>query len=280
MLPIFYALLGDPVSGSKSPFIHNLSFNLNDVNAQYEALQVSSENLEQTLKSLVAQGYQGFNITIPHKEAVLNLLDDVDPLARQMGAVNTITVTDGQLKGYNTDGPGLVMALEQAGLNIKGLRVLILGAGGAAKGIAHSLAIFGASKLYVYNRTEPRAVDLITDLEQYEGLERGVFKSYGEGVLADFDLVINTTSVGMIPEVDAVPLAPELFATSTAFCDIVYKPHETLFLKRAMAMGANCIYGIDMLMMQALLSEIYWTGKDLDLPKTLEVLKNELFKQV
>ena len=274
MLPTLYALLGSPVSGSKSPFIHNLSFSLNDINASYEAIEVPPEALEATLSSLVEKGYGGFNITIPHKEAVLAHLDDVDALARQMGAVNTIVVREGHLKGYNTDGPGLVMALEQAGLVVKGLRVLILGAGGAAKGIAHSLAIYGASKIFIHNRTEERALGLVEDLREYPGLESGVFTSNGE----DFDLVINTTSVGMMPKVDEMPMDPSNFPVTTAFCDIVYKPHETLFLKRAKAMGSKCIYGIDMLMMQALLSEIFWTGKEIDLTKTLEVLKSEYFK--
>lgn len=284
MLPISYALLGSPVSGSKSPDIHNTSFAYNHIRATYEALEVEPENLQEILNNLVEKGYKGFNITIPHKESVIKFLSELDPLAQKMGAVNTVVVTESGLKGYNTDGPGLVMALEAAGLQIKGLSVLLVGAGGAAKGIAHSLAIYGASKIHVYNRTTQRARLLLEDLSDYADLERAVFEPQNEPsesvVCHDYDLVINTTSVGMSPEVDAFAIDPKQFTPETAFCDIVYKPHETRFLQEAKNMGAKCIYGIDMLMMQALLSEVLWTGKAIDLPKTLEVVRSHLFKDL
>lgn len=268
-----YALLGSPVAGSKSPLIHHTSFVFNDIEASYEAFEVSPEQLGEALKAFIRQGYSGFNITIPHKEAVLAYLDDLDPLAERMGAVNTLVLSDGKLLGYNTDGPGLMQALSHHGVCLEGLKTLVLGAGGAAKGICHALALAGGEKIDIYNRTVEKASELARQLRTQYGLS-------SEAVTIDnlgtYDLVINATSLGMNPHPESLPIEPELFPATTVFCDIVYKPHETLLLKRARAMGARCIYGIEMLIYQALLSEQLWEGKEIDLDATKhELLETE-----
>ena len=272
-----YALLGQPVAGSKSPLIHTTSFAFNEICASYEAFEVSPHQLGEALEAFIREGYSGFNITIPHKEAVIELIDELDPLAEKMGAVNTVAVEDGKLKGYNTDGAGLVAALEVSGLNVKGLSVLVLGAGGAAKGICHALAMQGAGCIDLFNRSRDKAAALAVTLKDNYGIDSEAVLL--EAPVTEYGLVINTTSVGMLPETDAVPVAPELFDANTVFCDIVYKPHETLFLKRAKAMGAKCVYGIEMLMFQALLSEQIWERRGIDLAGTREELyKMELNK--
>lgn len=274
-----YALLGSPVSGSKSPLIHHTSFVFNEINATYEAFEVLPEQLGEALKAFILDGYSGFNITMPHKEAVLAFVDELDPLAEHMGAVNTLVVRNGKIRGYNTDGLGLAESLTHHGLVLQGLRVLVLGAGGAAKGICHALALSGVGRLDIYNRTLETAQALVLSLvEQYE-VESKVFDLTEFDLekahkLSGYDLVINTTSVGMIPNTESLPIEPEIFSKETVFCDIVYKPHETLFLRRARAMGAKCIYGIEMLIFQALLSEQLWEDCQIDLEQT----KHELFE--
>jgi shikimate dehydrogenase len=283
-----YALLGSPVSGSKSPLIHHTSFVFNEINATYEAFEVLPEQLGEALKAFILDGYSGFNITIPHKEAVLDFVDELDPLAERMAAVNTLVVRDGKIKGYNTDGLGLATSLTHHGLELQGLRVLVLGAGGAAKGICHALAMAGASHLDIYNRTLETAQSLVLTLKTQYEIESKVFEwtslqvssetqalnGIKQEALSAYDLVINTTSVGMIPKPENLPIEPEIFSKETVFCDIVYKPHETLFLRRARAMGAKCIYGIEMLIFQALLSEQLWENCQIDLDQT----KHELFE--
>lgn len=269
-----YALLGSPVAGSKSPLIHQTSFAFNDINASYEAFEVSPDQLGEALKAFIRQGYSGFNITIPHKEAVLAYLDGLDPLAERMGAVNTLVLSGGKLLGYNTDGPGLMQALTHHGVCLEGLRTLVLGAGGAAKGICHALALSGSERIDIYNRTFEKAHELAELLRAEYGLSS---QAVILETLGDYDLVINATSLGMNPHPETLPIEPSLFPNSTVFCDIVYKPHETLFLKKARALGARCIYGIDMLIYQALLSEQLWegrAGREIDLDAT----KHELLE--
>ncbi len=265
-----YALLGQPVTGSKSPLIHTTSFSFNEICASYEAFEVSPHQLGEALEAFIREGYSGFNITIPHKEAVLAFVDELDPIAAQMGAVNTLVVEDGKIKGYNTDGSGLIAALEQNDMRIKNLSVLVLGAGGAAKGICHALAMGGAGRIDLFNRSKDKAVALAAVLRKTYSIDSEAVML--ETPITEYQLVINTTSVGMLPDTDVVPLAPELFSNETVFCDIVYKPHETLFLKRAKAMGAKCVYGIEMLLFQALLSEQIWEKRPLDLDGTRAAL--------
>lgn len=271
-----YGLLGFPVSGSKSPLIHQTSFAFNGIEATYEAFEVLPEQLGEALEAFILKGYTGFNITIPHKEAIMAYLDEVDPLAEKMGAVNTVVVKNGIKKGYNTDGLGLLTSLRTHEVEPKGLRVLLLGAGGAAKGIAHALAMEGVKALDVVNRTKDRALDLTDNIGKTYGIESRAFTYEAMRVssesIADYDLVINTTSVGMLPDTEHTPMDPEGFNKNTIFCDIVYKPHETLFLRRARAMGARCIYGIEMLIFQALLSEEFWEERSIDRIGTKQIL--------
>ncbi len=292
-----YALIGAPVTGSKSPLIHRTSFAYNDIEATYEAFEVSPEELGEALEAFILKGYNGFNITIPHKESVMAFLDEVDPLAEKMGAVNTVVVKNGIKKGYNTDGLGFLTSLKYHEVEPKGLKVLILGAGGAAKGIVHALSMAEVARLDVFNRTKARASELSAAVRELYNIES---QGYGtednpwvrqreddltEGMMADplsadnltpacsdYNLVINTTSVGMLPDTEHTPINPELFNKNTIFCDIVYKPHETLFLRRARGMGAKCIYGVEMLIFQALLSEQLWEEREIDLEGTKHLL--------
>ena len=282
-----YALLGAPVTGSKSPLIHQTSFAFNDIEATYEAFEVSPENLGEALEAFILKGYRGFNITIPHKESIMAFLDKVDPLAEKMGAVNTVLVKNGIKIGYNTDGLGFLTSLKYHGVEVEGLNALILGAGGAAKGIVHALSMAGVARLDVFNRTKELAEELSAVVRKLYSIEsqgyspldltesmlaEQVSECKGPSFYGGYDLVINTTSVGMLPHTEELPMDPELFNKNTIFCDIVYKPHETLFLRRARGMGSKCIYGVEMLIFQALLSEELWEEREIDLEGTKHIL--------
>lgn len=255
-----YGLLGNPVSGTRSPWIHNTVFEQLGINGAYLAFTVEEKGLADAVRGLKALGVRGFNVTIPYKEAILPLLNRVDPLAARLGAVNTVVAEDGVLTGFNTDGPGLAAVLRRRLGSLRGLRVLVLGAGGAARGICGALLEAGVSELALLNRSRERAEALV--------LELGSLRAEGQGLtvlglgdsLAAYSLVINTTSVGMAPLTDAVPVALDSLAPGAAVCDIVYKPHWTRLLREAQAAGHPVIHGIEMLIEQALLAQQLWHG--------------------
>lgn len=255
-----HGLLGNPIAGTRSPWIHNTVFEQLGINGAYLAFTVEEKGLADAVRGLKALGVRGFNVTIPYKEAILPLLDRVDPPAARLGAVNTVVADNGVLTGFNTDGPGLAAVLRRHLGSLRGLRVLVLGAGGAARGICGALLEAGVSELALLNRSRERAEALM--------LELGSLRADGQGLtvlgpgdsLAPYPLVINTTSVGMAPLNDAVPVALDSLAPGAAVCDIVYKPHWTRLLREAQGAGHPVIHGIEMLIEQALLAQQLWHG--------------------
>lgn len=253
-----YGLVGNPVSGSRSPWIHNRVFEIQAVPGAYLAFAVPPEALENAITGLKALNARGINVTIPHKTAIIPLLDSVDPMAEMLGAVNTVVCSDGHWRGHNTDGPGLLAVLKRHLNNIEDLRILILGAGGAARGICGALAREGVRCIGIWNRTPEKAALLAVELQTLARTGQAFFHVADADAFAEFDLVINTTSVGMEPAVDAAPADVSGFSSGATVCDIVYKPHQTLFLKNALASGHPVIYGIEMLIEQALLAAQLW----------------------
>lgn len=269
-----YGLIGDPVAGSRSPWIHNTVFNELGLKAAYLAFHVEPTRLGASIAGFRAIGMGGFNVTIPHKQTVIGHLDGLDPFAEKLGAVNTVAVTPEGLIGYNTDGPGLVSVLRRQIGPIEDKKVLILGAGGAARGIAGSLMYNGVKEVGICNRTWTKADALIRDLEIFgkaHFVDREDFKNY--------DLVINTTSVGMYPFEDATPVDVKYLKPGAEVCDIVYKPRRTRLIREAEAAGHKVVFGIDMLIEQAVLAEQIWfnlTDEQVDRARTL--LQTELMK--
>jgi shikimate dehydrogenase len=269
-----YGLIGDPVAGSRSPWIHNTVFNALGLKGAYLAFHVEPVKLGAAIAGFRAVGMGGFNITLPHKQTVIGHLDALDPFAEKLGAVNTVAVTPEGLVGYNTDGPGLVSVLRRQIGPIEDKRVLILGAGGAARGIAGSLLYNGVKEVGICNRTYTRAVDLIRNLE-----------IFGRAHLADredfntYDLVINTTSVGMYPFEDATPIDIKYLKPGADVCDIVYKPRRTRLIREAEGAGHRVIFGIEMLIEQAILAEQIWFAlTDAQVNEARELLHTELLK--
>ena len=258
-----YCLIGDPVSKSLSPVIHNNYFKLLGKNSIYFTFNIKDKELDIILKSFKILDIKGFNVTIPHKIRILDYLDEMSEEAEILGAVNTVKNQKGRLIGYNTDGIGFIKSLELEEIQIKDKNILILGAGGAAYAISISLAKEGISKMTIANRTISKAISLserITRLfpeidVQYDGLK--LENTNREKV----DLVINCTAVGMYPNIDESPIEMEGFSKDLIVYDIVYKPRKTKLLQLAESKGHHTINGISMLINQALCSQEIWNGK-------------------
>ncbi|WP_408006863.1 shikimate dehydrogenase [Pseudalkalibacillus sp. A8] len=264
-----YAVIGDPISQSMSPDIHNACFHQMEMNAKYDAVHVRKEELASKVEILIQSGYKGFNVTIPHKVDIIGLLDEIDPFADAIGAVNTVVVEGSSLKGYNTDGPGFYQSLLQVHpFNLKEANILVIGAGGAARAIVKTFLLRGIEKVSVTNRTPGKAQQL---LEGSSGLALSLEEA--EANLGQYDIVINTTPIGMIQNLHETPISTEHLEPHTGVVDIIYNPLMTKFLKQGLEKGCTIQNGVPMFIHQAALSFELWTGMQPDLglmKKTVE----------
>ncbi|RJS73047.1 MAG: shikimate dehydrogenase [Candidatus Syntrophoarchaeum sp. WYZ-LMO15] len=252
-----FGVIGDPIGHSLSPVMHNAAYRALGLECTYIPFRVDRKDLPDAIRGAKALGIQGLNVTVPHKEAVMELVDP-DPLAERIGAVNTIDLLHG--KGYNTDAIGIKRSLEEEGLNLKGACVLLLGAGGAARAAAFS-CLEGGARLIISNRTRSRGEKLASELGgsvKAIGLERNEIAS----VIPGCDILINTTSVGMYPEVDKIPIDPDLLHKDLIVFDIVYNPPLTGLLREAKQRGCKTIDGVKMLVYQGAASFKIWFGFD------------------
>ncbi|MZP28498.1 shikimate dehydrogenase [Heliobacterium undosum] len=276
------ALLGYPVKHSFSPAMHNAAFERLGLNWRYGAHAVRPEELEKAVAGLAALGYRGANVTVPHKEQVVSLLDLVDPSAKRLGAVNTIVISaDGKTTGHNTDGTGFLRGLAQDGFSVAGASVLLLGSGGAARAVAFALLDGGARSLTVVNRTPDKAEALLDSLRQSRSAEGVTLRAGGwdEAFLRDCakaaDLVVNATSSGMVKGDGVIPypLPPERWLSPGPFvCDLVYNPPETALLLTARSLGCRCQNGLPMLLHQGAAAFALWTGREAPVATMAEAL--------
>ncbi len=271
-----YGVLGDPIAHSISPEMHNDAFRDNKMNAHYHAFQVSSERLADAVKGMNALGVRGFNVTIPHKTAIMPYLDRIDPLAKVIGAVNTVKLEDGLFVGYNTDGRGFVNGLKESlSAPLSSLNCLIIGAGGAARAIYYTLVEQGIGSITVCNRTVEKAEKLTEDHPDAE--ERRVIRlDEAEKGLQQYDLVINTTSIGMKPDTEAMPIALDKLKASAFVSDIIYNPLETTFLKTARQKGAAIQNGLPMFIHQGAQAFEIWTGIKPDTSRMKRIVLEKL----
>ena len=274
----FAVLLGHPLEHTLSPLMHNHVFEKLDMDCIYFPVEVTAENLKLVFSGLTRMNMLGFNVTMPHKINIISLLDDIDPLAAAIGAVNTICLEKGRTKGYNTDGEGFVMAIEkELKLSVAQKKVFMLGCGGAARAIAMILASKGCEKIFLCNRTISKAEALSADINKvFENCSSVVPREFPRmaGVLPSCDVLINTTSVGMHPHVDNMPLEESLLFKDLAVADIVYNPLKTRLLKAANNIGCSVINGLGMLVYQGAESFKLWTGVDPPVHEMYEVLHN------
>ncbi|WP_019415537.1 shikimate dehydrogenase [Paenisporosarcina sp. TG20] len=267
----WYAVIGDPISHSMSPQMHCQWFEDLKIDATYIPLHVKAEELANAVQSLKCLGASGWNVTIPHKETILPLLDRIDSTAAIMGAVNTVVVEeDKTLTGYNTDGIGFVNSLEEAiGPMLKELPVLIIGAGGAARGIAFALKTQGYTSISCANRSILNAQRLIDDVVGVRALSLEL----AEEELAMFQIIIQTTPAGMKSSKIDKPLSLKNIRSSAIVADIVYNPLLTPFLAEAKDRGARCLSGVGMFVHQGAYSFQKWTNRKPDTKQTIEQVK-------
>ena len=273
-------IIGHPVAHSLSPVFQSAALRQCGFDATYEHWDTPPASLEARIKSLRDPGFLGANITIPHKQAALPMLDEVGGLSAAIGAVNTVVNRDGRLYGFNTDGPGFVRSLRaEVGFDAAGKSVLLLGAGGAARGIAFALLEAGVSKLAIANRTQARANALARDLAAV-GNGRVSVAEFPASV-AGYDCIVNTTSVGMHgtgTESDS-PSSFDGASANALAVDIVYAPAETAFLREAAASGLRVLGGLPMLIYQGALSFELWTGVAAPVDTMFEAVRSELARR-
>ncbi len=273
-----FALIGDPVGQSLSPAMHNAAFRALGLNCAYINLRVPKPTLANAIAGVRALGIAGLNITIPHKISIISLLDELDESAKLVGAVNTVKNNRGKLIGFNTDGEGALRALEEKIDSVKGKEVVLLGAGGAARAIAFSLARAGA-RLTIANRTVPRAQALASAVEQKLSTNVKVAslnRTELTKALKNVDVLINATSVGMHPKIDKTLVRANMMRRGLVVYDIVYKPLRTKLLREARRAGGKTIDGLGMLVHQGALAFEIWTGKRAPIKIMKAAAKREL----
>ena len=257
------ALIGQPVSHSLSPAMHNAAFAADDLDYTYVCLEVNPDGLPEAVRGAAALKLRGFNVTMPHKRTVARLVDELDEGARISGAVNTVVIEGSTLRGYNTDGGGMVMACREAGIDLSGRHALIVGAGGAAAAIAIAFGGAGVDGLIIANRSLDHATELKRKLREagLESVEAYHLDSLGEA-LEKAEIVVNTTPLGM-RESDHLPIPEEYLEEGKAICDAVYRPGvETALVRLARERGAPVVSGDRMLLYQGVLAQKLWTGRE------------------
>ncbi len=258
-----FMLLGDPVEGTLSPAIMNAAFRSLGLGHAYVAVRVPEKLLTDAIAGVRVMGVAGINVTIPHKITVMGLLDKLDESAVAAGAVNTIKDAQGKLVGYNTDGAGALKNLEESVGRIRGKRVMLLGAGGAARAVAFSIAKAGA-ELTIANRTVSRTRELAATIEHKLGVNVGSIpmdRAHLGKAIRDKDILINATSVGMQPNVNKTLVTSGMMHRDLVVYDIVYKPLRTRLLQEAERAEARAVEGLGMLVQQAAMAFEIWTGK-------------------
>lgn len=274
-------VIGHPVAHSLSPVFQGAALRHCGLDIRYEAWDTPHADLRMRVDALRESGVIGANVTIPHKESVVPLLDELEPQARAIGAVNTITNRDGRLEGSNTDGPGLVRALDQeAGFAVSGSSMLVLGAGGAARGIVHALAAAGARDMSIANRSPARAEALAAEVAT-AGHDTTVEAVAYPASPSGFDCIINTTSVGMLGTgtEGQSPCDVRLASPGALAVDIVYAPEVTRFLADATAAGLRTLPGLPMLIYQGALAFERWTGHEAPVGVMFEAARSELARR-
>ena len=271
-------VIGDPVEHTMSPVMHNAAFRQLGLDYLYVPFKVKQGELAKAIEGVRALNIRGLNVTIPHKVAVIQFLDEVDNLAGRIGAVNTIVNDGGVLRGYNTDGAGFLQALLERRIEPKGKNIAILGAGGAARAISFSLTDRGAH-LIILNRLLELdwAKELASRISQIFTTEVEALELNREnlaGVLGKANILVNATSVGMTPNIDETPVTSDLLKAELIVFDIVYNPIKTRLLREAEAAGAKTISGIDMLVWQGALAFEKWTG----VKAPVELMRKEVVK--
>lgn len=261
-------VFGDPVDENPTGIMQEAAFAAAGLNWRYLTIKVAAADLAAAMTGLRAMNFRGINLTIPHKVAVLRHLDEIAPDAALIGAVNTVRRVGDRLIGENTDGKGFLRSVrEDAGVDPTGKRVVFLGAGGAARAMTVELALAGAAHITVVNRTPARGEELVRLLNERTPTQAGFVPWQGAyAVPAEADILVNATSIGLFPDVDAMPpVALDSIRPGLLVCDVIPNPPRTAFLKAAAARGARTLDGLGMLVYQGAIGFKLWTGREPDI---------------
>ncbi len=281
MNTVLVGLVGHPIKQTYSPFIHNVAFDIKKLDYLYLPFDVPAANLGNALKGMVALGIKGFNVTIPHKVNIMQLLNNVSDEAAGVGAVNTVVNDLGRLTGYNTDVFGVLKSLEKYKNSLSGKEVTVIGAGGGARAVIYTLIkYFKPSCINIVNRTEQRSEAVrkyFSEKMKFDSIRSfDLFPENLGEIFRNSKLIVNATPVGMFPETDeAVVSQPEYFNKDQVVFDLVYNPFRTRLLAIASGQGSHIINGVEMLVNQASKSFQLWTSETMPVPeltRSLEVM--------
>lgn len=277
-------LLGSPVAHSLSPMMHNDSFRELGLDYVYLCFDVDEEHLPDAVRGLRAINVRGFNLTMPDKNRIVDLVDELSPAARLIGACNTVVNDDGHLTGHNTDGIGFMRALQDYGFEAAGKKITILGAGGAASAITAQAALNGAASIYIFarpsSRFHTRTVAMTERINRETSCHAELMdladRTALKASLSDSDLLVNGTPVGMAPDTDHSLIEdPDDFHEGLFVADAIYHPAETKLLSLARAAGCRTANGLYMLLYQGAAAFRLWTGRDMP----TELIKERYFRQ-
>lgn len=258
---LLLGVMGDPIGHSKSPAMHQAALTAMGLSGAYVPLHIRPEGLSDAIQAIKVLGFRGVNVTIPHKVEVMKYLDVIDEGAQRIGAVNTIVNDNGTLTGYNTDGIGYVRSLkEEACSELKGKHIVVLGAGGAARGIIHALTGEDPGSISIVNRTSAKAVALAAEWSSLGDL-RGYGEDEADKALLEADIIINTTSVGMFPHISELPVSPKFIPEGIVVSDLIYNPLKTELLRQAELRQCTVHGGLGMFVNQGAYAFEYWTGQ-------------------
>ena len=259
---ILVGVIGNPVKHSLSPVILNAAFREAKINWVYTAFETPEEKLADAIGGIRALGIAGLSVTMPHKAKVCSLLDEISDSAQTLNAVNCIVNDAGKLEGHNTDGDGFLDAVKHdAGLDVAGKKVLVVGSGGSARSIIHSLGKAGAAEIAVINRTKKKALDA---LELAGPVGRYVEETEIPEVVSEANLVVNATPIGMLDTDDTAnfPIEPNLFSKGQLAIDLIYHPISTPWMEALRDLEVEAHGGLSMLIFQAARAFKLWTGKE------------------
>lgn len=267
-------LLGSPVAHSISPQMHNEAFRLLDLDYVYTAFDIAPVDLKQAVNALLLFGARGFNLTMPHKTAILDMVDTLTPAATLANAVNTVTIENGKLTGHTTDGIGYMRSVEDAGFSIIGKKMTLLGAGGAATAICTQAALDGVSQIDIFKRKNSSwktVVDFAERITKNTGCMVSLYDLSDDSQLkksiAESAILTNATNVGMAPNISVTPISTKLLDSHIIVSDIIYNPRETKLLHDAKEIGCPVMNGLYMLLYQGAASFECWTKKQMPIPE-------------
>ena len=275
-----YGIIGHPIGHSLSPLMHNTAFEAFGMSASMSAFDIEPQSLKEALEGFVKLEFGGINVTIPHKETIIRLLDEVDEEASIIGAVNTVRILDGKTTGFNTDAYGFLKTLEPFRSSVDGAKFVILGAGGAARAVTYVLLRhFRTNQIVIASRPISRTNELI---EHFKGSSHAKLTAFDptdaqfSQILQASDVVINATPAGMLPKISELPIPHPHFRAGQIVVDLIYRPLQTEFLHQASEAGTQTIGGVEMFIHQGARAFEIWTGKSMNTNQVRQIIIQKL----